>query len=430
MSGSAVRTGEGRIFVLALCGGADRPISRLGGVTPFEAADTHALDSLARRGCSGLLEVISSTIPPESDSGAMALLGYDPLVHYTGRGPLEAFGGGFWDPEGYSVAFRINFASFDKKAGHLDRRTARDLSDNELAQLVHEIREKVDLGPDITMHLTGWGRHRGILAFTSRLLPLSGDVSNTDPGFVKDGPFGLPVPDHDGIPAVCQAQVDDEAAHRVAALVNSFVEQSAEVLTVSEVNNRRAKSGRKPANLLLVRDGGHTLPVLPQAAMRISMYGQVPAEHGLARLIGARFTAAKPRPGQPEPAFYRWLLPQLLQDQSDIVFAHIKGPDEPGHDGQPEAKAQAITALDNALVGPLQDALGPHDTLVVTCDHATPCELGIHSADRVPITVAGPGMRSDHVRTFSEKAAARGHLPLTRADELMPWLLRRNGAAT
>ena len=412
----------GRIFVLALCGGGDRPIGALGGRTPFEAADTPGLDRLANRGTTGLLTVIADEIPPESDSGAMALLGYDPLVHYTGRGPLEGYGNRYWDPDGNSVAFRVNFASHDPSTGRLDRRTSRDLSDAELEQLVEEILASVDLGGDVVVQLTGWGRHRGILAFSSRRWQLSGDVSNTDPGFTKTGPFGLPAREPGDRPLPCRPQADDEGAARVAELVNAFVEQSAAVMARSEVNERRVAAGRRPANLLLVRDGGHILPDLPPAPTSISMYGQVPAERGVARLIGARFTVAKPAAGQSEPDFYSRLLPQLLADPAEIVFVHVKGPDEPGHDGQPAAKVQAITDLDAGLVQPLLAELGPADTLVVTCDHSTPCELEIHSSDRVPAAVTGPGIQADAVRRFSEAAVAGGSLPVERACELMPWL--------
>src|SRR4051812_13600873 len=68
----------GRVVIVALCGGGDRPIAALGDRTPFEAAATPHLDALARAGRSGLLEIIAPDVPPESDSGAMALLGYDP----------------------------------------------------------------------------------------------------------------------------------------------------------------------------------------------------------------------------------------------------------------------------------------------------------------------------------------------------------------
>lgn len=419
--------------MLALCGGGDRPVTALGGRTPFEAASTPGLDDLAARGCSGLLEIISAEIPPESDSGAMALLGYDPIVHYTGRGPLEAYGNQFWDSDGYSAAFRINFASFDHELGRLDRRTSRDLSDDELHQLVDEIQAGVKLDPEVTMHLDGWGRHRGILAFTSRRWPLSGDVTNTDPGFTKHGPFGLPARSHDNIPLVCEPEPSasaDPAAVRVAELVNFFVAESAAVMRASQVNVRRVATGRKPANLLLVRDGGHRLPCLEPAPMSVSMYGQVPAERGLAKLIGGRFTTAMPAPGGSEQQFYDWLVPQLLADPADVVFVHVKGPDEPGHDGQPLAKVEAIQALDAYLVRPLLDALPTADTLVVTCDHATPCEVGIHCPDRVPAAVAGPGVVADEVRSFTERSAAAGRLPVRRASELMAWLRAVGEAAT
>ncbi|WP_329428640.1 CMP-5'-phosphonoformate--3-phosphoglycerate phosphonoformyl transferase [Streptosporangium sp. NBC_01495] len=418
---------SGKLYLIALCGGGDRPTETLGGRTPFEAAFTPHLDRLAADGRNGLLEIIGEDIPPESDSGAMALLGYDPAVYYTGRGPLEGYGNRYWDPEGYSVAFRINFASLNQATGRLDRRTSRDLTDEEMQRLVTEIVERVRLDPDIDVRLTGWGRHRGILAFTSRTRPLSGEVSNTDPGFVKKGPFGMPVREHSNRPLSAEAMVDDGAARLVASLVNTFVEQSAKVLEASEINARRIAEGRKPANILLVRDGGHLLPNLPPATARISMYGQVPAERGLARLIGAEFTTAKVAPGQAESDFYTRLLPLLLADPADVVFAHIKGPDEPGHDNQPEEKVRAIADIDAHLVGPLRAALGPADVLVVTCDHATPCAAGIHTADHVPLAVVGPGVAPDAVAEFGEAAASRGDLPVRRASELMPWLARVRG---
>ena len=58
----------------------------------------------------------------------MALLGYDPLQYYTGRGALEALGMGFMDIGENAVGFRINFASYNDSTGKLDRRTSRDVS--------------------------------------------------------------------------------------------------------------------------------------------------------------------------------------------------------------------------------------------------------------------------------------------------------------
>ncbi|MEU8231225.1 CMP-5'-phosphonoformate--3-phosphoglycerate phosphonoformyl transferase [Actinoplanes sp. NPDC048967] len=427
MSEFARQPVAGRIFLIALCGGGDRPDPALGGRTSFEAAATPHLDRLATAGVSGLLDVIGERVPPESDSGAMALLGYDPLVHYTGRGPLEGLGMGFLEAGGgYCAAFRINFASARPGSGELDRRTSRDLSDAELAVLVEELLAGVTMPAGVTLRLTGFGRHRGILAFTSGTVPLSGQVSNTDPGFVNRGAFGIPVNTPVSAPLEAKPLVDDDAAGYTAMLVNDFVRQSGEILRRSEVNEARTRAGRRPANTILVRDGGSRPPRLPGFAagkLALSMYGQVPAERGLAGLIGGRFTTARTGPGQTDPQFYQELVPAVLADPADVVFVHLKGPDEPGHDGRPADKVRAISEIDAGFVGPLADRLTPADTLVVTCDHATPCALGIHSADQVPAVVFGSGVRPDAVTAFGEGPAARGALPVQRAKDLLGWLI-------
>ena len=105
------------------------------------------------------------------------------------------------------------------------------------------------------------------------------------------------------------------------------------------------------------------------------------------------------------------------------MLVHLKGADEPGHDDLPLEKAQAIEAIDECFVGTLVEAAGAEDVLVVTGDHATPCELGIHVPDPVPTAVAGPRVPRDESTGFSEAEAARGGLPVDRACELLPYLI-------
>ncbi|WP_206795415.1 CMP-5'-phosphonoformate--3-phosphoglycerate phosphonoformyl transferase [Amycolatopsis sp. MtRt-6] len=416
----------GKTYVVALCGGADRPMAEFGGRTAFEAAATPELDGLAAAGTTGLVTVIDAGITPESDSGAMALLGFDPRRYYTGRGPLEGYGSDFWDSEGSSVAFRVNFASQDPETGRLDRRTSRDLTDEELQTLAGELRAGVHLPGDFRFGLKAYGRHRGIVAVTSRSAGLSGLVCNTDPGFVRKGPFGVPDARAAGAPLRCRALVADPAAELTAELVNDLVGQTARILRASAVNRRRSAAGRRPANLLLFRDGGDTLPVLPGLpdGMRLGFFGQIPAERALARLLGARFTHTAPGPDEDLSRYYPKLAADLAAAAENVVFVHVKGPDEPGHDGRPGDKVAAIEAIDRHLIGPLAGFLAPDDTVVVTCDHATPCDLGIHSDDRVPVLACGRGVPRDSTDRFDEVAAAGGGLPVERADQLLPWLAR------
>jgi 2,3-bisphosphoglycerate-independent phosphoglycerate mutase len=374
--------------------------------------------------------VIDDVISPESDSGAMALLGYDPLIHYTGRGGLEALGLGFLAPGDNAVGFRVNFASYDHTRQRLDRRTARDLGGAELQQLVAEVQSGIRLDDwgGVTFRLVGFARHRGIVCCHASDLPLSANVSNTDPGFRKVGAFGIAARDFVPCPLACEPLDGTAAAANTARLVNQIVAESSAILGRSEVNARRQAAGQLPANILLFRDAGQQAPDLESFPRRmgraISFYGQIPAERGLCGLIGGRWTTSEVGEGQSEEDYYRELAPALLADDAGVVFAHVKGPDEPGHDRLPEAKVQAIERIDEGLLRRLYEGRGPDDLLVVTSDHATPCELGIHAADRVPALVCGRGVPANGAAGFSEREAARGGLPLRRAVELMPYLKR------
>ena len=79
-----------KYIIIVPDGMADHPLDELGGKTPLEAARTTNMDFLAQHGSTGLIQTIPEGMPPGSDIGNMALLGYDPRKCHTGRSPLEA----------------------------------------------------------------------------------------------------------------------------------------------------------------------------------------------------------------------------------------------------------------------------------------------------------------------------------------------------
>ena len=416
-----------KIYLVVLDGAADRPIKALGGLTPLEAAMTSALDALAAESQQSMVTVIDPSICPESDSGAMAILSYDPLEYYTGRGPLEGLGLEFIEPDGRSAAFRVNFASFNAATGSLDRRTARGLSDDELQALAHAIRSQVkldDLQAELKLYV--YGHHRGILALRSLAGPISGRVTNTDPGFRNEGAFSIPVQGYVPSPLRSVPRDGSEEAGRAAYIVNAFVDRSAAVLASHPVNEKRRRKGDLEANILLIRDGGDAPRPLPDFSRRfgatISLFGQIPAERGLAQLIGGGFSYSFRRRDEAEDDYLRRALDDVLAADSGVVFIHLKGPDEPGHDGLADKKVHAIELIDRHFIGPLMDATCRDDVIAVTSDHATPCELGIHSADKVPTAVTGSAIRPDATVKFGERYAANGKLAVSKAIELMPFL--------
>ena len=113
------------VFVPDGC--ADVPLDELGGRTPLEAARMPRLARLAARAEVGRAEVIPPGLPPGSDVGNMAILGFDPARYHTGRAPIEAAAMGVeLGPD--EVAFRCNLVTLsddpapvmvDFAAGHI-----------------------------------------------------------------------------------------------------------------------------------------------------------------------------------------------------------------------------------------------------------------------------------------------------------------------
>src|SRR3974390_2964136 len=70
-------------------GGADEAQDSLGGKTPLQAARLPNMDKIAQMGVVGRSNNVPQPLTPASDVATLSLFGYDPLVVYTGRAPLE-----------------------------------------------------------------------------------------------------------------------------------------------------------------------------------------------------------------------------------------------------------------------------------------------------------------------------------------------------
>jgi 2,3-bisphosphoglycerate-independent phosphoglycerate mutase len=113
----------------------------------------------------------------------------------------------------------------------------------------------------------------------------------------------------------------------------------------------------------------------------------------------------------------------------DCFYIHIKGPDEPGHDGDFERKAKIIADIDEFFFGKFLSEIDLEETLIcVTADHSTPCKIKSHSDDPVPLLIAGAKVEADGVDKFCESECRKGSLGvLERGTELMPILMRLLG---
>ena len=117
-----------RVVLIVGDGMADLPLLELNGKTPLKAANPTNMNRLAANGISGLLDSIAPGIAPGTEAATLSILGYDPQVANSGRGPFEAAGAGINLKAG-DVAFRCNFATVNDKFVVVDERAGRIQTD-------------------------------------------------------------------------------------------------------------------------------------------------------------------------------------------------------------------------------------------------------------------------------------------------------------
>jgi 2,3-bisphosphoglycerate-independent phosphoglycerate mutase len=421
-----------KILYIILDGLADLQIPELGNKTPLEAAITPHMDRLAKLGRSGILYPVDKNIAPESDIAVISLLGYDAKKYYTGRGPLESFAEGLKVMPG-NLALRINFATVDKDGKSiLDRRVGRNLSTDEAAALAKEINSKVSL-QSATFEFKNTVGHRGVLVIRHNNKKLSGWITNTDPAYAREGIFGIAKEKFQNQVEKSQAMAgfeDSTEALTSADLLNEFTQKSHQVLSQSAINQKRITQNKLPANIILSRDAGDHLPEFPSIKslhnLRFGSFVQMPVEKGIALLTGMEVVEVPLPSGDLQVDYRIWAkiaLSKILE--FDGLYIHIKGPDEPAHDGDFLKKKEIIEVIDKFFFSSLLKKLNLKDTIIaVTADHSTVCKIRAHSADPVPLLISGSDIAADGVLSFSEQAARDGSLAEIRGFELLPLLIK------
>jgi len=396
--------------------------------TPLESARTPNLDALVRRGVLGTMYTVGKGIAPESDAGVFSLLGYNPLETHLSRGVVEALGAGVAFHDG-DLALRAGFATVagDKL---VDRRAGRDLSTEEAAQLGAALNTTLSLKERAGFEFKATVGHRAVVVFRDAPFAFSSSISNFDPAYVRSGNISVAVPGKEpfGIPE-CEALDGSASAVRTAALVNEFGFKARKTLDPHPVNEKRRKKGKLPANFVLMRDAGTSIPQVPSFREKWGLDGlmvaDLPAELGIGRLLG--MDVAQLPAGRSLGDYRRRA--ELVMERArkyGFVYVHLKGPDEPGHDGLFELKKRRIEEIDEGFFHVLteRDVLGGM-VVCVTCDHSTPWKDRGHSDDPVPILVAGNRVDPDGSGRFIEKEAMKGSLGRLERGSLLLERLRR-----
>lgn len=378
-----------KYLVLVPDGCADEPLDELDGRTPLEAAAMPHLARLAGAGEVGRAAVIPDGLPPGSDVGNMAILGYDPARFHTGRAPIEAAAMGVeLGPD--EVAYRCNLVTIgagdemvDFAAGHP--------TDAQSHPIVAALDAHLGGGRDgVRFHPGVEYRH---------LCVVPGDWADAEC-----------VPPHDltGRPAVWPTGPAGEKLRGLMDASVPVVREAAEQTGCAATQIWLWGQGRKPA-----------LPPFEETygvAGRLS--SAVDLVRGLGVLTGIEVLDV---PGA-TAGFdndYRAQATACLDSLAtrDLFVLHVEATDEAGHQGAVDEKVAALERWDAEIIGPITDALAsePYRVLLLP-DHATPCAARTHTSSPVPYllfdsTVPGPG------GTYSERGVEDAQL--VRADALM-----------
>ena len=185
-----------------------------------------------------------------------------------------------------------------------------------------------------------------------------------------------------------------------------------------------------PGNLILSRDAGDSLPKFPpisdQFGLKFGSFVQMPVEKGIALLTGIEVIDVPQSSGHLDVDYPVWAKLALESIKTyDGLYIHIKGPDEPAHDGDWKLKKDIIEAIDKYFFGSLLPNLDMDSAIIaVTADHSTACAVKAHTADPVPLLVSGGNIKPDGSMSFSEKAAKLGSIGEIKGVDIMPLLVK------
>ncbi|MBN1405993.1 MAG: 2,3-bisphosphoglycerate-independent phosphoglycerate mutase [Candidatus Omnitrophica bacterium] len=424
-----------KILYIVLDGLGDTPIPQLENKTPLDAAVTPNMDMLAKKSKMGYVYTVGKNIAPESDIAVISILGYDAHKYYTGRGPLESYAEGLKVDDG-DLAFRVNFATMaDETSDKIkDRRVGRNLTTEEATQLSAEINEKVKLSAPASFIFKNTIGHRGVLViYGGKNRKLSGGVTNTDPAYGKEGVFGIALPKFDNVllkAKPIEGMEKDASCILSAQLINEFTEKSRVVLNNSAINKKRIKEGKLAANVIVSRDAGDSLPKFPDISslykMRVGCFVEMPVERGIALLTGMEVVEIPLPSGNLEKDYIlRAKKVKEAMGTYDALYIHIKGPDEPAHDGDFKKKKESIDAIDKFFFKELLSGVDLKKTVIaVTADHSTPCLAKAHTDDPVPFMLSTEMDKYDSIERFTEANSRKGSIAGIVGTDIMPILVK------
>jgi 2,3-bisphosphoglycerate-independent phosphoglycerate mutase len=387
-------------FIICLGDGmADEPLASLGGKTPLQAANIPNMDFIAKNGQSGLVSTVPEGLKPGSDVANMGILGYDPRIFYTGRGPIEASSLGISVPEG-KIAFRCNLVCIENDI--MSSFTADHVTSEEGDALLTELNTNFS---DSEIQFFSGVSYRNIALMDESLLELTC------------------IPPHDISDQNVQPHLPTGPNEEI---LRNIAKKCADILSQSPINQTRVENGKKPANQIWLWGQGKT-PKFDSFEDKYGIKGgiitAVDLLKGIGKLTGLQTPTVEGVTGFLDTNYKGKVdaaLDILEKETGQFVYIHIEAPDEAGHMGDEQLKIKAIEDFDLKVVGPVLDyqKKNPDVSILVLPDHPTPCAIKTHTSKPVPWAIHYPNIEADICDAYDEEASEKGPKSFD-----FPWLL-------
>lgn len=381
-------------YLVLLCDGmADMPYESLGNKTPMELANKPLIDKLAKISEVGMCKTVADGLKPGSDVANLSVMGYDPMVCYTGRSPLEAASIGV-DLKETDVALRCNIVTLSDEENYADKTMVDYCSGDISTKEAHEIIKTVDekLGSDIYKFYGGVSYRHCLVV----------DNGTTD--------LGEMTPPHDISGRVIGEYLSK--SENAAELID-LMKKSYDILKDHPVNLKRREKGENEANSIWLWGEGRK-PALENFYEKNGVKAAVISAVDLLKGIGICADMLTPEvegstgyldtnfEGKAEATV------KAFKDGYDLVYLHIEAPDECGHRGEAENKVKAIEEIEKRAFTSIYDYLeksGDDYRILIMPDHPTPLCTKTHSSAPVPYLLYDSRKKINGVDKLTEKTA-------------------------
>jgi 2,3-bisphosphoglycerate-independent phosphoglycerate mutase len=369
----------------------DHLLPELGGKTPLEAANTPNLDKIAKCAIKfGMVKTIPDPLPPGSDVGNLTVLGYDPMVYYTGRSPLEAASMGV-ELGPTDVTLRCNLVTLADDNGHtiMEDYSAGHITTEEAELIINDLKSELE-EEDLKLHPGVSYRH---------LLVWSGgnkEIVTTPPHDISGKEITAYFPSGEG-----------------SQKLKEIIDKSRDILKDNPVNMKRIEEGKNPANSIWLWGQG-VAPKMPTFKELYGLTGSVISAvdlvKGIGKYAGLDVIDVPGATGYLDTN-YEGKVDYALEslNEVDLTMIHIESTDETGHVGDAKLKIQAIEDFDGRVVGRVLDGIkkfGDYKILVMS-DHPTPIDLRTHVNEPVPYAIYSSEDESvkNNSYVYTEKSA-------------------------